>query len=205
MRSRAICDLRPVYSAPVMPCPPPPLPSARPASGAPTLELREPALGHGLTLWNLARVAGGLDLNSAYSYHLWCRDFASSSVIAWSGGEAAGFVTGFRRELDATCLFVWQVAVHPDHRGVGLGVDMLSHLAGRHPGDGTVEATVTPSNEASRRMFERFADRHGATVTQTPFLGAEAFPDDHEAEVLLEIGPLWCADPQPTLQPTESR
>jgi L-2,4-diaminobutyric acid acetyltransferase len=190
MHSRAICDLRPVNSRPIMPCPPPPVPRTRLARGTSTLELREPACDDGLTLWSLAREAGGLDVNSAYSYHLWCRDFASSSVVATSNGEAVGFVSGFRRPLDATCLFVWQVAVHPEHRGAGVGVEMLSHLVGRDPALRTMEATVTPSNEASRRMFERFAHRHGASVTPTPFLGAEAFPDHHEAEVLLEIGPL---------------
>jgi diaminobutyrate acetyltransferase len=154
------------------------------------LDLRAPVIGDGLTLWSLARIAGELDVNSEYCYHLWCRDFASTSVVAWAPDAAAGFVIGFHRPLDPSCLFVWQVAVHPDHRGLGLGTDMLSHLVDRAAHTRRVEATVGPSNDASRRMFERFARRHGAPVTSSPFLDADAFTDGHEPEVLLTIGPL---------------
>ncbi len=53
-----------------------------------------------------------------------------------------------------------------------------------------MEATVTPSNHASsQRMFERLAARHEAPVARRPFLDADDFPERHEAEILLEIGP----------------
>jgi L-2,4-diaminobutyric acid acetyltransferase len=164
--------------------------ATRPAKAGRGVELRAPAGTDGLAMWELVRAAGGLDLNSPYSYHLWCRDFAASSVIARSGTQVVGLVTGYRRPEAREHLFVWQVAVRPDHRGRGLGIAMLDHIVERDESPCWLEATVAPSNAASQRMFERFADRHGARLRRRPFLDADDFPDQHEPEVLLEIGPL---------------
>lgn len=41
-----------------------------------TMRIDRPRPGDGPLLWRLARDSGTLDLNSAYSYLLWCRDFA---------------------------------------------------------------------------------------------------------------------------------
>jgi L-2,4-diaminobutyric acid acetyltransferase len=167
-----------------------PRPETAPRGGT-TLgfELRIPRATDGLVLWRLAGEAGGLDVNSPYSYQLWCRDFASTSVLAWCGRAPAGFVTGYRRPDAPDRLFVWQVAVDPTSRGRGLGVAMLDHLVGRDDPPRWMEATVTPSNRASQRMFERLAARHDVPVARMPFLDADDFPEQHEAEILLEIGP----------------
>jgi L-2,4-diaminobutyric acid acetyltransferase len=155
-----------------------------------TVRLRAPRPIDGLRLHALALRAGGLDVNSPYSYHLWCRDFARTSTVAWAGGEPVGFVTGFRRPDAPDRLFVWQVAVDPGWRGRRIGPAMLHDLVARDDAPRVVEATVTPSNTASRRMFERFAADCGAPVVDRPFLPADQFPDEHEPEILLEIGPL---------------
>jgi L-2,4-diaminobutyric acid acetyltransferase len=157
--------------------------------GPSTLRCAAPGRSDGGSLHTLARLAGGLDVNSPYSYHLWCRDFARTSTVAWAGAEPVGFVTGFRRPEAPDRLFVWQVAVHPDWRGHHIGTAMLHDLVDREEPPRFVEATVTPSNTASRRMFEGFAAQHGAPVVDRPFLAADQFPDAHESEILLEIGP----------------
>src|SRR5690349_8088208 len=82
--------------------------------------LEPPRIEDGHHLWRIARDSKTLDLNSPYSYVLWCRDFAATSVVARSGGEIRGFVTGFDRPAEPGTLFVWQVAVDEDWRGRSL-------------------------------------------------------------------------------------
>lgn len=142
----------------------------------------------GRYLWRIARDSQTLDLNSPYTYVLWCRDFAATSVVARADGRVRGFVIGFDRPEEPGTLFVWQVAVDAEWRGRALASRMLDHLAGR--GHRFVEATVTPDNTASDRLFTAFARDHGAELARTPLFAEEVFPGDHEPEVLYRIGPL---------------
>lgn len=162
----------------------------RAATGAPVTDVvfEPPRLEDGRALWRIARDSRTLDLNSPYSYVLWCRDFAATSVVARSAAGSCGFITGYRRPDEPETLFVWQVAVDASRRGEGLARRMLDHLADR--GCGFVEATVTPDNTASDRLFASFARARGAELRRTPYLGAGLFPGDHEPEVLYRIGPL---------------
>lgn len=164
-------------------------PSAPDASSTVVDEILEPPrLEDGRQLWRIARDSKTLDLNSPYSYVLWCRDFAATSVVARAGDEVRGFVTGFDRPEDPGTLFVWQVAVDEEWRGRALAGRMLAHLADR--GHRFVEATVTPDNIASDRLFTAFARDRGAELRRTPLLPGELFPGDHQPEVLYRIGPM---------------
>ncbi|MGK5556165.1 diaminobutyrate acetyltransferase [Actinomadura kijaniata] len=154
--------------------------------------LREPSLADGPELWRMARDSKVLDVNSPYSYTLWCRDFADTSVVADDGGRPRGFVTGYRRPDAPDTLFIWQVAVDASHRGRGLARRMLDELAARTGGQGIrwVEATVTPDNAPSAAMFASFARDHGCGLTRTRLFGREHLAGDHEPELLFRIGPL---------------
>src|SRR5437879_5926964 len=44
--------------------------------------LDTPTVEDGAAIWRIARDSQTLDLNSSYSYLLWCRDFARTSVVA---------------------------------------------------------------------------------------------------------------------------
>jgi L-2,4-diaminobutyric acid acetyltransferase len=69
---------------------------------------------------------------------------------------------------------------------------MLQHLLARDEASSTryLETTVSPSNTASRRMFQRFADLIDAPVNEQMLFDRDAFGnEDHEEEVLLKIGP----------------
>ncbi|MBM4511251.1 diaminobutyrate acetyltransferase [Rhodococcus hoagii] len=81
------------------------------------VEFRKPQISDGVRLWEIAKDSQVLDLNSSYSYLLWCRDFQDTSIVATADDRVVGFVTGYvRPEVPAT-LFVWQVAVDEDQRG----------------------------------------------------------------------------------------
>ena len=161
-----------------------------PTRGA--LDLNFPTPADGPLLWELAREAGGLDVNSRYAYLLWCRDFADSSVVARSEDRLAGFITGYRRPDSPDTLFVWQVAVGPEFRRRGLASRMLDHLveSSRPAGVRFVEATVTPDNKASLHLFESFAKANDADLTRDVLFSEHELGSAHGPEVLQRIGPL---------------
>lgn len=159
------------------------------------LTLDAPRLVDGAVLWRIARDSRTLDLNSSYSYLLWCRDFAATSAVARAAsGEATGFITGYVRPSRPRTLVVWQVAVDEAARGRGLAAAMLDGLAARTArelGVDGIETTVTPGNTPSNRLFTSFAERHSAVTEKEVLFDAGAFPESgHEPEVLYRIGPV---------------
>ena len=143
-------------------------------------------------VWRLVGRTGGLERNTSYAYLLLCTHFAGTCLLAESAGELAGFVLAYRRPDQLDDLFVWQIGVAPEARGAGLGgrlLDALIELPGcagaRH-----LAATVAPGNEPSRRMFRAFARRRGLRFEVTPGFAAALFPEEHEDEQLVRIGPL---------------
>ncbi|MFD0420152.1 diaminobutyrate acetyltransferase [Streptomyces sp. NPDC127108] len=162
------------------------------------LRIDTPGVADGAAIWRIARDSKVLDLNSSYSYLLWCRDFAATSVVARdSDGEPVGFITGYVRPDKPRTLVVWQVAVDHAQRGRGLAGALLDGLAAKvaaHPGFDALETTISPGNTASERLFTSFAERHGARVERTVLFDAALFPGDdggHEPEVLYDIAPLF--------------
>lgn len=146
-------------------------------------------------MWRIARDSRALDLNSSYSYLLWCRDYSATSVVARdAAGRPVGFVTGYVRPRQPRTLFVWQVAVDESQRGRGLAAAMLDGLlrrTGEALGVTSLETTVTPDNTPSNRLFTSLAERHGAPLARDVLFDAEAFPESgHEPEYLYRIGPV---------------
>jgi L-2,4-diaminobutyric acid acetyltransferase len=159
------------------------------------LHIDRPTVADGAALWRMAKDSKVLDLNSSYSYLLWCRDFAATSAVARDEhGEPVGFVTGYLRPDHPATLLVWQVAVDEAHRGRGLAAALLDGLVARtalEHGASTVETTITPGNIASERLFTSFAERHGARLEREVLFDTALFPDGpHDPEVLYRIGPL---------------
>ncbi|TWV39837.1 diaminobutyrate acetyltransferase [Streptomyces misionensis] len=159
------------------------------------LLIDRPATADGAALWRLAKDSKTLDLNSSYSYLLWCRDFAGTSAVArGADGTPVGFLTGYIRPDRPRTLLVWQVAVDFAHRGYGIAAALLDGLTARlvaERGITDIETTITPGNTASERLFTSFAERHGAPLAREVLFPAELFPDGpHDPEVLFRIGPL---------------
>ncbi|MEV3929545.1 diaminobutyrate acetyltransferase [Streptomyces sp. NPDC049944] len=148
----------------------------------------------GAAIWRIARDSEVLDLNSSYSYLLWCRDFAATSVVARDeNGDPVAFVTGYIRPDRPETLVVWQVAVDRSHRGKGLAATLLDALTTRVASDqglASVETTITPDNTASDRLFTSFAQRHDAPLEREVLFDGSLFPEGtHLPEVLYRIGP----------------
>ncbi|MBX3652029.1 MAG: diaminobutyrate acetyltransferase [Burkholderiales bacterium] len=154
--------------------------------------LREPCITDGAAIHGLIRACPPLDLNSPYAYLLLCAHHAGSCVVSEQDGEITGFISAYRLPDQADTVFIWQVAVAAAARGQGLALQMLDHLLARPAlaGCRRLETTVTPSNAASRRVFETLATRLNARCTERIFFSREDFQDPHhEPEMLIVIGP----------------
>ncbi|MCM2391518.1 diaminobutyrate acetyltransferase [Streptomyces albipurpureus] len=187
---------------------------ATPSSEFITVE--PPRVEDGAALWRIARDSEVLDLNSSYSYLLWCRDFSATSLVARNtSGAPVAFVTGYARPDRPTALVVWQIAVDRAYRGQGLAGVLLDALTAKVIGDRgikEIETTVTPDNTASDRLFTSYAKRHGAALERETLFENAHFPQEpqphqespglmdsaapgkpleaHQPEILYRIGPL---------------
>jgi L-2,4-diaminobutyric acid acetyltransferase len=131
-----------------------------------------------------------LDLNSAYAYAMFAEYFGDTSLVAeCDDGSVAGFVIGFVPPARSNTVFVWQIGVAPEMRGRGIGSRLLDQLIQR-AGCTVLEATVTPSNLGSDRLFRAAARRHEARVETEELFEAALFPAGHEAEIRYVIAPL---------------
>jgi|SRR5690606_11838749 len=155
--------------------------------------LRRPQITDGADIYSLIKACPPLDLNSAYAYLLLCHHFSDTCVVAHKHDQLVGFISGYIPPKQPDRFFVWQVAVHADARGCGLGTTMLQYLL-QQPAVKSVryfETTVSPSNEASRRMFARFARDCGVEIVEELLFSQDMFGTSaaHEDEMLLTIGP----------------
>ena len=155
------------------------------------IQLRKPRANDGYDIHQLIANSPPLDLNSVYSYYLLSDHFSDSCVVAESQGKVVGFLSAYRLPQRPHTLFVWQVVVNRALRGKRIAWRMLESLLQRYD-DGEVshvEATVNPSNAASRGLFERLAEVQGTTLEEETFLEASAFGSggNHESEILLRV------------------
>lgn len=160
--------------------------------GAPPIRLRPPSKEDGPALHELVAQCPPLDLNSVYLYLLLTEHFSRTCILAEDDHGVVGMVSAYLPPDRDDVLFVWQVAVHPRARGLGLGLRMLTGLLSRSALRPVrwVETTVGPGNDASRRLFSRLAARCRAPLRESALFEAALFgAGAHEAEPLLRIGP----------------
>lgn len=155
--------------------------------------LREPELHDGARIWRLVEESEQLEANSPYSYLLFCTHFRNTAIVAEMENELVGFVTAYLLPDQPDTLFVWQIGVDQRAQGKGLASAMLLQLLLRERCKEVeyLEATITPSNEPSQRLFRSVAKKFKTQCKEEPFFPRECFPgDDHEEEMLFRIGPL---------------
>lgn len=162
--------------------------ASQPAPSA--ISLRPATPRDAAAMWSIAGDSV-LEQNTAYAYVLFASHFQDTCVVAESGGEIVGFVVAYRPPRTPDRVFVWQVGVRESARGAGIASKLLDQLVAQlRPPVLYLEATVTPSNAASRRLFESFARRHDARCGVLPGFAPELFPETHDPEDLFRIGPL---------------
>lgn len=160
--------------------------------GAPDVVLGAPRVRDGAAIHRLVEACKPLDLNSTYVYLLLCEHFAETCVHAKRAERTVGFVSAYRPPQHGNVIFVWQVAVAEEMRGQGLARAMLRELLARSALRGCryLETTVSPSNEASRRLFHGLGRELRAPVSERALFGEHDFGEEHhECEALIRIGP----------------
>ncbi|MFT5643727.1 MAG: L-2,4-diaminobutyric acid acetyltransferase [Janthinobacterium sp.] len=166
------------------------IPELAPAS---SLTLRQAMPGDGAALHALVAACPPLDLNSRYTYLLQCEHHAQTCVVACMDDVIVGAITAYILPTRPDTLFVWQVAVSPAMRGQKLGTRMLNHLLQTCSAPRKLrwmETTISPSNEASHRLFTNFALQQNAGCSIATLFSAEEFGESgHEEERLYKIGP----------------
>lgn len=149
------------------------------------LIFRMPRAEDGPRVSQLIASSPPLDSNSAYCNLLQCTDFRETCVLAERGNALMGWISAYRPPSSPEQLFVWQVAVDPAARGIGLALKMLDALLARSAVAGVraLTTTITEDNEASWRLFRSFTRRHGATLTKSPRFERDAhFAGAHDTE-----------------------
>lgn len=153
------------------------------------LRLRKPEPTDGAGIWALIKGCKPLDENSLYCNLVQAEHFSDTCVLAERDGEVMGWISGHMIPNE-NALFIWQVAVSPKARGLGLGRRMLLDLVRR---EACAEArhlktTITRDNEASWALFRSLARHLGGEIKAKPhFTRAEHFGGRHATEHMVTI------------------
>ena len=163
-----------------------------PAS-SPALVIRQAKQQDASAIWEFVRHEPSLDTNSCYAYLLLCSDFAETCLVASLGDRLVGFVVGYIPPNRPDAVFVWQIGIAQEMRGRGLARRLLEQLLRGKSDRGLchLEATITPGNKPSWRLFQSLADSLDCPLTTVNGFAADDFGgDQHEAEQLIRIGPI---------------
>nr|WP_319251973.1 diaminobutyrate acetyltransferase [uncultured Celeribacter sp.] len=158
-----------------------------PRTGMP--RLRKPKATDGAAIWELVRECKPLDENSMYANLIQADHFRDTCVVAELDGEIVGWISGHMIPNE-DAFFVWQVAVSPKARGLGLGKKMLLDLVNRDETDAakSLKTTITDDNDASWALFTSFARTIGGELSDAPHFGREThFDGAHDTEHMVTI------------------
>jgi L-2,4-diaminobutyric acid acetyltransferase len=155
------------------------------------IELRAPTVEDGAEVWRLIERIGGLERNTCYAYLLLCSHFADTCIVATADGALIGVVFAYRSPGNPDDLFVWQVGVAPEARGLGIARRMLEVLVERPACRSArfLTATVSRDNIASLALFDSVARGRAAPLAIEPGFASALFASPHPDENLIRIGP----------------
>lgn len=166
------------------------------------LILRRPTPEDGVAVNELVEQCKPLDENSVYCNLLQCSHFSETSALAELEGDVAGFVSGYVMPEHDDSLFVWQVAVAPEARGLSLAKRMVFDILRRPSIKGIrhIKTTITPDNKASHGVFKSIARELGADIEKDVLFDREEhFDGQQKTEMLWNIGPFKRSDLMPVL------
>jgi len=160
------------------------------------LTLRPPLPEDGALVHQLIEQCPPLDANSMYCNLLQCTHFAGTSVAAVQENETqnnlSGFISAYLIPERNNTLFIWQVAVSEQARGLGLAGNMLKQILDR-PQCAQVsylETTITDSNQASWALFKSLAKKLETRLEKSAMFDREKhFAGEHDSEFLARLGP----------------
>ena len=137
-------------------------------------------------IYKLIKKSKTLDLNSQYLYLLLSTHFKNSCAIAKHKNKIVALVLGYYLPDNPKTLFIWQVATNKKYRGKNLAFKLINNIYKRKKIDRLI-ATVSPSNFASNRVFEKFAKSVNSKIKKRMYFKEELFIGTHEDEILYKI------------------
>jgi L-2,4-diaminobutyric acid acetyltransferase len=145
-----------------------------------------------MDVYQLVKSCPPLDTNSSYCNLLQCSHFSATSVAAELEGQLVGFISGYIIPDRPDTLFVWQVAVSEQARGIGLASRMLKHILSRSQCQQVhyIETSITAENQGSWALFTSLAKKLAAELNSSDWMDKHThFKDQHDSEALVRIGP----------------
>lgn len=152
--------------------------------------LRMPSSEDGAAIWELVRACKPLDENSMYCNVIQCDHFAQTCVLAEIDDKTVGWVSAYVMPNDPQTLFVWQVAVSEEARGLGLGTLMLQAILNRDVCSGVrrLQTTITADNDASWALFRKFGKVNDSKLgVQAHYTHERHFQERHKTEHLVTV------------------
>jgi L-2,4-diaminobutyric acid acetyltransferase len=143
-------------------------------------------------IFNLVKESEVLDVNSEYLYLLQSTHFSDYCCVALVDEKIVGFVSGYLHPKHRDTYFVWQVAVDSSMRGQGVASKMIVSILNRENLKDIkyIHTTISPSNIASQRVFEKLAKELNTNVEKETMFAIDDFCNGHEDEILYKIGPI---------------
>jgi len=152
--------------------------------------IRKPKKDDAGQIFDLVKNSKILDLNSEYLYLLQSTHFSNTCSVAVYENKIIGFVSGYMMPELLNNLFIWQVAVDEEFRGNDIAKKLIINILKRDGLDvKCIQTTVSPSNSASLRVFEKVAKELVTKIKSSKFFESNDFKNNHEEEVLYKIGP----------------
>ncbi len=155
--------------------------------------LRKPDKNDSKEIFQLIKSVGTLDLNSQYLYLLQTTHFQNTCSVAIYNEKIVGFVSGYIIPDDKETLFIWQVAVSNEVRGLNLAMKIILDIFNKNNTSNNIKyilSTVSPSNKASQRVFEKIANKLNTKIENKTLFSIDDFFDAHEEEIQYLIGPI---------------
>ncbi|WP_424982588.1 diaminobutyrate acetyltransferase [Maritalea sp. S77] len=154
---------------------------------------RKPTANDGSVVWDIVKNSGKLDENSIYCNLLQCTHFAGTCAIAEVDGKPMGWISAYIPPQSPDTLFVWQVCVAEEARGLGIAKQLIHTVLKRDVCEDVrkIESTITKDNDASWALFGAIADNFGADLDKKVMFDEEKHLDGQGAtEHLVSIAPV---------------
>jgi L-2,4-diaminobutyric acid acetyltransferase len=163
-------------------------------------EIRRPVAEDAADIHALIASCPPLDGNSLYANLIQATHFADTCAIARLDDKLVGWISGHSPPGRSETFFLWQVAVHPDARGLKLAQRMLADILGRPSmvGISVMETSITRGNESSWGLFRSLSRWLQAPMREALWFDRNRhFRGRHDSEFLVTIGPFSCPPPGP--------
>jgi len=119
------------------------------------ITIREAKENEFLSVYDLVSQSPPLEKYFQHFYRIILRYFSSSCLVAEYQKKLVGWQMGFVSQNDYHTYFLWQIGVHPDMQGRGLGGLLLEAIEKKayEMGSSRIEVTIDPENLASEKLF----------------------------------------------------